>query len=41
MCNDGGCALNITGCMNREKVPVQTKHLAEIIAESLGLMESA
>ncbi|MBI1375647.1 MAG: Fe-S oxidoreductase [Phycisphaera sp.] len=38
MCNDGGCALNITGCLNREKVPVQTKHLAEIIAESLGLM---
>jgi len=40
MCNDGGCAMNITGCLNREKVPVQTKHLAEIIAESLGLMES-
>ena len=38
VCNDGGCALNITGCLHREGIDVQTKHIAEVIAEGLGLM---
>jgi L-lactate dehydrogenase complex protein LldE len=38
VCNDGGCALNITGSMHRQKMPIVTKHIAEIIAEGLGLM---
>lgn len=38
MCNDGGCALNIMGGLNRRRQPVRTKHLAEILAEGLGLM---
>jgi L-lactate dehydrogenase complex protein LldE len=38
VCNDGGCAMNITGALHRQKSPVVTKHLAEIIAEGLGLM---
>jgi len=38
VCNDGGCALNITGSMQREGKVVTTKHIAEIIAEGLGLM---
>jgi len=38
VCNDGGCSLNITGRLHREGQPVTTKHIAEIIAEGLGLM---
>lgn len=38
VCNDGGCSLNITGSLHREGVPVTTKHIAEIIAEGLGLL---
>lgn len=37
MCNDGGCTLNIAGRAHRQGVDVRFKHLAEIIAESLGL----
>jgi L-lactate dehydrogenase complex protein LldE len=39
VCNDGGCAMNIHGACNRRGVNVQVRHLAEIIAEGLGLME--
>jgi len=38
ICNDGGCALNIQGSAHREQVDVKFKHLAEIIAEGLGLL---
>jgi L-lactate dehydrogenase complex protein LldE len=38
ICNDGGCAMNITGSCHREQVNVKTKHIAEIIAEGMGLM---
>jgi len=41
MCNDGGCAMNICGSLHREGVEIRTKHLAEIIAESLGLMDES
>jgi len=39
VCNDGGCAMNIAGSCHREKVEVQLKHIAEIIAEGLGVMD--
>ncbi len=38
VCNDGGCALNIAGALHRAGSDVQLKHIAEIIAEGLGLM---
>ncbi len=37
--SEGGCTMNIAGCANRQGVNVQFKSLAEIIAESLGLMD--
>lgn len=36
--NDGGCTLNISGSCHREGLDVGFKHLAEIIAEGLGLL---
>ncbi|MHC4993665.1 MAG: (Fe-S)-binding protein [Planctomycetota bacterium] len=38
VCNDGGCALNIEGALRRNGKAVTTKHIAQIIAEGLGLM---
>ena len=38
VCNDGGCSLNITGRLHREGADIPTMHIAEIIAEGLGLM---
>jgi L-lactate dehydrogenase complex protein LldE len=40
VCNDAGCALNIEGACRREGCNVRLISLAEIIAESLGLLES-
>lgn len=40
VCNDGGCTLNIQGSAHRENVDVRFKHIAEIIAEGLGLIEA-
>ncbi len=37
--SEGGCTMNIAGCANRQGVDVTFKSLAEIIAESLGLMD--
>lgn len=39
ICNEGGCALNMAGGAHRRGVPLRFKHLAECLAESLGLME--
>lgn len=39
ICNDGGCAMNIAGALHREGSEVKLKHLAELIAEGLGLLE--
>lgn len=39
VCNEGGCTLNIAGGAHRRGVPLRFKHLAECLAESLGLME--
>lgn len=41
VCNDGGCTLNIAGALHRDGVNIPTKHIAEIIAEGLGLMPRA
>ncbi|MEX0777811.1 MAG: (Fe-S)-binding protein [Phycisphaeraceae bacterium] len=37
--SEGGCTMNIAGSAHRQGVDVHFKSLAEIIAESLGLME--
>lgn len=37
VCNDAGCTMNISGMCHRHKAPVQTRHIAEIIAEAIGL----
>ncbi len=37
--NEGGCTLQIAGAAHRRGLPLQFKHLAECLAESLGLME--
>jgi L-lactate dehydrogenase complex protein LldE len=39
ICNEGGCALHMTGGAHRRDIPLRFKHLAECLAESLGLME--
>ncbi len=38
VCNDAGCAMNIAGQLHRNGAPVRVMHLAEIIAEGLGLL---
>lgn len=40
ICNEGGCALHMAGGAHRRGLPLRFKHLAECLAESLGLMES-
>jgi len=39
ICNEGGCALQIAGGARRRGLPLRFKHIAECLAESLGLME--
>jgi L-lactate dehydrogenase complex protein LldE len=39
ICNEGGCALHMSGGAHRSGAPLRFKHLAECLAESLGLME--
>ncbi len=40
VCNDAGCTMNISGACRRHGKPVRFISLAEIIAESLGLLEA-
>ncbi len=40
VCNDGGCAMHIAGACRRRGVSVELKHIAEVIAEGLGLMDA-
>ena len=40
VCNEAGCAMNIAGACQRQGVEINTKSLAEIIAEGLGLFDS-
>lgn len=37
ICNDAGCSMNISGMCNRLNVPVKTRHLAEVMAEAMGI----
>lgn len=39
ICNEGGCTLQIAGGARRRGLPLRFKHIAECLAESLGLME--
>ncbi len=37
VCNDGGCTMNIAGMCHRHEVPTRVAHIAEILAEAMGL----
>jgi L-lactate dehydrogenase complex protein LldE len=37
VCNDAGCSMNISGMCHRHNVPSETKHIAELLAEALGI----
>jgi L-lactate dehydrogenase complex protein LldE len=37
ICNDAGCTMNISGMCHRSGVKTQVKHIAELMAEALGL----
>jgi L-lactate dehydrogenase complex protein LldE len=37
VCNDAGCSMNIAGMCHRKGMPVKTRHIAELMAEALGL----
>ena len=39
VCNEGGCTMQIAGGARRRGTPLRFKHIAECLAESLGLME--
>lgn len=41
VCSEAGCALNLAGGAHRRGSPLRFKHVAELLAESLGLMERA
>lgn len=38
VCNEGGCTLNLAGGAHRRGLPLRFKHVAECLAESLGLI---
>jgi L-lactate dehydrogenase complex protein LldE len=37
ICNDAGCSMNISGMCHRDGLDVRTKHIAEVLAEAMGL----
>jgi L-lactate dehydrogenase complex protein LldE len=37
ICNDAGCTMNIAGMLHRGNQPAKVKHIAELIAEAMGL----
>jgi L-lactate dehydrogenase complex protein LldE len=39
ICNEAACALQLSGGAHRAGLPLRFKHVAECLAESLGLME--
>lgn len=39
VCNEAGCALHMAGGAHRRSMQLRFKHIAECLAESLGLME--
>ncbi len=38
VCNEGGCALHLAGGAHRQGRPLKFVHIAEVLADSLGLM---
>lgn len=41
VCNEAGCTLNLMGSANRRGMCLRFRHVAELLAESLGLLEPA
>jgi L-lactate dehydrogenase complex protein LldE len=39
VCNEAGCSLTLSGAAHRRRRDVTFKHLAELLAESLGLLD--
>lgn len=37
VCNDAGCAMNISGMCHRKGVNTRIKHIAELMAEAMGI----
>ncbi len=37
VCNDAGCSMNISGMCRQHEVNTKVKHIAEVIAEAMGL----
>ena len=37
VCNDAGCTMNIAGMCHRKGTPVKVKHIAELMAEAMGI----
>ena len=37
VCNDAGCTMNISGMCHRKGVDVKVRHIADILAEAMGL----
>jgi L-lactate dehydrogenase complex protein LldE len=37
ICNDAGCTMNISGMLHRRGQPTRVRHIAEVIAEAMGL----
>lgn len=41
ICNDAGCTMNIAGMCHRGGVEVKTRHIAELMAEAMGMDTAA
>jgi L-lactate dehydrogenase complex protein LldE len=37
ICNDAGCSMNISGMLHRRNQPTCVRHIAEMMAEAMGL----
>ena len=37
ICNDAGCTMNISGMCHRDGLDVRTMHIAEVLAEAMGI----
>ena len=37
ICNDAGCTMNISGMLHRRAQPQKVKHIAELMAEAMGI----
>ena len=37
VCNDAGCSMNISGMLHRQRQPAQVRHIAERMAEAMGI----